>query len=541
MSATLFSANLFAEIKPVGAAPRYDFIIIGSGSAGSVLANKLSENPEHKVLLLEAGGPDTKEAIKVPVLWNTLLHTEMDWDYWTEAEKGLNLRRDLITRAKTLGGCSSHNAHIYIRGHKAIYDEWKRLGNIGWGYDDVLPYFKALENNENISDAFHGKGGPLNVKNLESPNIFVKAFVKAAVEAGVEENKDFNGEKQTGVGFYQITQKDGQRLSTATAFLHPVESRKNLEVVTYAYATKLKFEGKKCVGVEYIKFGEKKEAGTTKEVIVSGGSINSPHLLLLSGVGPAEQLKKNGIPIIADLPGVGENLQDHPLVFVAYSVKKPELTLGAQLTPEAFKQWEEKKTGPYTTNGVEGGMFHVVDEKSIAPDLQFHVSNGAATMYKTGIVIAPTMIMPKSRGKITLFNADPFKKPKIEYDYFEDEYDMKVLVEGIKLARKIADQPALKEHIDKELLPGAAVQTDDQIKNFIRQYDTNVYHPVGSCKMGIDPMAVVGPDLKVRGLEGLRVIDASIMPMITNGNTNAPSIMIGAKGADLILAEHKKK
>lgn len=525
-------------------ASKYDFIIIGAGSAGSILANKLSANPKYKVLLLEAGGRDDKLEVMVPILWPRLFRTEVDWDYFTEEEVGLDGRRDLDPRGKMLGGTGSHNAMIYIRGNRAIYDEWARLGNKGWAYEDLLPSFKETENNERGENEFHGIGGGLHIADhVLEPNPLTMAFIAAAVQAGIKENKDFNGKEQEGVGFYQVNQKNGERWGAARAFLHPAMKRPNLQVEIYAHATKLLFEDKRCVGVQYSQFGEIKEARSNKEVIVSAGAINSPQVLMVSGIGPADHLTALRIIVVVDLPGVGQNLQQHVMLPVAYFSKKP-ITASDILTPEAFKLWREERKGPFTSNGIEAGLFANVKGNPLGPDLQFHftlctfIHNGLTPAKPNTFALSPAMLLPESRGEVRLFNADPFRKPIIKMNYFTKGNDMEVLVEGIKLARKIADQPAFDEFRGDEYLPGKDVQTDDQIRDFIRQYAQTLWHEVGTCKMGSDQLAVVDDRLKVHGTEGLRVIDASIMPVIPNGNTNTPTITIGAKAADFILNDY---
>ena len=525
-------------------ASKYDFIIIGAGSAGSILANKLSANPKYKVLLLEAGGRDDKLEVLVPVLWPSLFRTEVDWDYFTEEEPGLDGRRDLDPRGKMLGGTSSHNGMIYIRGNRAIYDEWARLGNKGWAYEDLLPSFKETENNERGANEYHGTGGGLHIADqVLEPNPLTISFVAAAVQAGIKENKDFNGKEQEGVGLYQVNQKNGERWSAARAFLHPAMKRTNLQVEIYAHATKLLFEGTRCVGVQYSQFGEEKEARCSKEVIVSAGAINSPQILMVSGIGPIDHLTALGIKEVIDLLGVGQNLQQHMMLPVAYFSKKP-VTFSDILTPEAFKLWIEERKGPFTSNGIEAGLFTNVKGNPLGPDLQFHfvpgtlIHNGLTPAKPNTFVLSPAMLLPESRGEIKLFNADPFRKPIIKMNYFTKSNDIEILVEGVKLARRIANQPAFDEFRGEEYLPGKDVQSDDQIRDFIRKYVQTLWHEVGTCKMGSDPMAVVDDRLKVHGIEGLRVIDASIMPVIPNGNTNTPTITIGAKAADFILGDY---
>ncbi|MBP6986193.1 MAG: GMC family oxidoreductase N-terminal domain-containing protein [Alphaproteobacteria bacterium] len=523
-------------------AKAYDFIIVGSGSAGSVLANKLSEDSKNSVLLIEAGPEDTRLEAKVPAFWPRLVNTyDVDWAFYTEPEPGINNRMDDIPRGKMLGGSSSMNAMLYVRGAKESWDEWKLEG---WSYKDMLPYFKGMENNERGANDYHGVGGPLNVKDVE-PNITSTTFVKAAVAAGIPENKDYNGEKQEGSFLYQMNIKNGERHSGSVAFLNPVKSRKNLTIMTGAHVTKLVIEGNKCTGVEYLKDDKKQTVNTNKEVILSAGAIQSPQILMLSGVGPAKHLGMYQIPVVKDLPGVGENMQDHPIACTVYKAKKPVL-LGDD--PEAFKKWDQNRSGPFASSGVEAGLFTKINQKDIMSDLQFHfIAGNPWTGFKGVMLVCPTLVRSHSRGTITLRGTDPLRRPVIKYDYFEKvegeepNHDLQTMIEGVKLARKIMSQDVFKDLVEQELLPGPNAKTDEQIVEFLKKVVSNVFHPAGSCKMGTDEMSVVDPQLKVRGIEGLRVIDASVMPTIINGNTNAPTYAIAAKGADLILADHKKK
>jgi choline dehydrogenase len=513
----------------------YDFIIIGAGSAGCILANKLSKNPKNKVLLLEAGGSDDRAGISCPAMSSGLQRTEMDWDFIGEPEEGWNGRRDIVSRAKVLGGCSSHNYNIYMRGHKGVFDEWSRLGNKGWSYVELLPYFKEVENNERGVNEFHGVGGGLNVADQRYISPLTRAMVAAALDAGIEKNDDFNGATQTGAGLVQATIINGERCSTSRAFLHPVMDRPNLTVEIYAFVTKLLFEDKKCVGVQYNQLGNYFEAKASKEVVLSGGAINSPQVLMVSGVGPADHLKQLGIPVVADLPGVGQNLHDHPALFMEFKTKQANDLLSI-LTPDALELWNQKREGPFASILPEGCLFHYIDKSSISPDLQCFLT--PVSLIGPGhVLISIICVMPKSRGSITLFSSDPMRKPVIKFNYFQEESDLNVILEGAKLIRKIASQKSFKEVMDGEVFPGPHAQSDEDLSEFIRNNAVDSWHPVGTCKMGIDPMAVVDPDLKVHGIEGLRVIDASIMPMVTNGNTNAPAIMIGTKGADLVLVD----
>jgi choline dehydrogenase len=519
----------------------YDYIIIGAGSAGCVLANRLSADPTNNILLLEAGGPDKKQEIHIPVAFGKLFKTEVDWAYHTAPQENLHGRELFWPRGKMLGGSSSINAMIYQRGHPGDYDRWAELGNEEWSYADVLPYFKKAENQERGATPFHGTGGPLNVADLRDPHPLSQAFVEAAVQAGYgAHNPDFNDGQQEGFGFYQVTQKGGKRWSTAVGYLKPVLNRANLQAETHAQATKLLFDGKQCVGVAYRQDGQDKEARANREVILCGGSINSPQLLLLSGVGPAAHLQEHGLEVVMDLPGVGQNLIDHLAVGVTYFSQQPITLLGAESLGNLFKFFVLKK-GMLTSNVGEAGGFLRVNQDTAVPDLQYHfapaffIEHGFGSPEEHGFTIAPTLVKPQSVGHISLRSADPFDLPLIQPNYLSEPADLDLLVEGIKIARNIAASPAFAPHKGQAYLPSDDVQTDDELRDYIRQHVETLYHPVGTCKMGQDPTAVVNSHLQVHGLQGLRVADASIMPEIVNANTNAPAIMIGEKAADMIL------
>jgi choline dehydrogenase len=530
----------------------YDYIIVGAGSAGCVLANRLSADPAIRVCLLEAGPPDRNPLVRVPFgILFMMMSRAMNWRYFTEPQIHLNQRRMYWPRGKTLGGSSSSNAMVYTRGHAKDYDDWAALGNPGWGYADVLPLFKAAENNERGATAFHGVGGPLNVAELRSPNVLTQVYVKAAQEAGYAYNDDFNGARQEGVSPYQLTQKNGERWSIARAYLHPVRSRPNLTVITAARTTKVLLEGKRAVGVAYEKSGRHMEIGATQEVILSGGAINSPQLLMLSGVGPALELQRHGIPLQHLLPGVGQNLQDHLDVLVVQKCKKP-VSLGLSwhnmlMHGKYLFDYLFFRKGPLTSNGAEGGGFVKSDPAQPIPDLQFHftpvhlddharnLSRAAFTMLGHGYSLHVCDLRPKSRGHIGLVSADPKANALVEPNYLSDPADMETMLKGVKAARAVLATKAFDPYRGEEIFPGAAVQTDAQIKEFIRQKAGTIYHPVGTCKMGNDPMAVVDASLKVHGMQGLRVVDASIMPTLVGGNTNAPTVMIAEKAAQMIL------
>ena len=518
--------------------PTYDYVVIGAGSAGCVVASRLTEDSDRTVLLLEAGGADDHPQIAIPYAAWQLQGSAIDWAYRTEPQAHLDGRRIRWPRGKVLGGTSAINAMVYIRGHRQVYDEWRALGNAGWGYDDVLPLFKRSEHQERGADAYHAVGGPLNVADLRHPNPLSKMFLDAAHELDLPLNADFNGAEQAGFGPYQVTQKDGQRWSAASAFLRPALQRPNLTVRTQAHTTKLLTEGTRVVGVSYVQDGQAQQGHARHEVILCGGAINSPQLLLLSGIGPAGQLRAMGIPVVADLPGVGQNLQDHLDVAVAYVCTQP-ISWGT-LPAEAEQLYRESRSGPLTSNGPEAGGFLKTRPGLPMPDLQFHFSPGWSVGYGSdrppghGFAFWPALLRPESRGYLALRSPDPFDAPLIQPNYLASEADTDVLLEGIRVARELARTQAFASVIGEEIQPGSATASAEELRTYIRRRASTVYHPTGTCKMGDDPLAVVDAQLRVHGLQGLRVADASIMPTIVNGTTQAPAMLIGEKRADLV-------
>jgi choline dehydrogenase len=520
----------------------YDYVIVGAGTAGCVLAARLSENPRMTVLLLEAGGANQKKEFRIPAAFSKLFRSEFDWSYYTEAEPQLNNRSLFWPRGKVLGGSSSINAMIYVRGNRADYNQWRDLGNAGWGFDDVLPYFKRAENQERGASEFHGVGGPYDVADLRWVHPLTRVFLDAAAEAGFASNEDFNGATQEGAGLNQVNQRHGRRWSASDAYLNPAAGRSNLTIETKAHATSVIFEKQRAVGVAYLRDGAAREARASREVILAGGAVNSPQLLLLSGVGPADELRKMGIAVRADLPGVGKNLQDHLVMVVEYECTKP-ITLETAETIPNFLRFLALGRGPLTSNVGEASIFTKTLKEAPSPDLQiifapaYYRNHGFNPPPGHRYSIGPTLLSPHSRGSITLRSKDAFDAPIIRANYLDDVADLRVLVEGIKLARKIGEARAFAAYRRVETFPGSSVTSDEAIAEKVRSTAETLYHPVGTCKMGPDPMAVVDSRLRVREVEGLRVADASVMPVIISGNTNAPVAMIAEKAAEMIRSE----
>ncbi|MEC4881185.1 MAG: GMC family oxidoreductase N-terminal domain-containing protein [Scytonema sp. PMC 1070.18] len=502
---------------------KHDYVVIGAGSAGCVIANRLTEDSDTTVLLLEAGSPPNLPEHQVPLGWIKLWGTEVDWAYSTEEEPYINNRKIYCPRGKALGGSSAINAMIYIRGSRYDYDRWQELGNVGWSYQDVLPYFKKSENQQRGASEFHGVDGLLSVTDPLAPSIISQRFVEAGAALGYGLNPDFNGAQQQGAGLYQLTIKDGKRHSTAEAFLRPILDRPNLTVTTSALVTRLLFDGTRTVGVEYLHDGAIHQSFVYQEVILSAGAIDSPKLLMLSGIGHADRLQALDIPVVVDLPGVGQNLQDHLHVAVAH-----QATQDLQPAP--------------TSNIAEAGLFlHTEGRLDAAPDLQFFSgpvlwTHPTYAREGSGFVATACLTNPQSRGSVSLRSASPKDPSVIRMNYLRSQSDLQKLLTGIKIIRQIFHSNIFDEFRGEEAAPSVDNHTDEALSAYIRETCDTVYHPVGTCKMGTDPDSVVDPELRVHGVEGLRVVDASIMPTITTGNTNAPTIMIGEKAADLIKA-----
>ena len=539
-----------------------DYIIIGAGSAGCVLANRLSEEPGTSVLLLEAGAPDKKLEIHIPAAYSKLNRTAVDWAYWTEPQEHVDGRRMYLPRGKTLGGSSSTNAMAYVRGNRADYDAWAAAGNAGWDYASVLPYFKRSERNEQIGQldaTYHGGNGPLNVTyatRFRTP--LADAFVQACLQHGIRENQDMNGAEQEGAGLFQFTIKDGKRHSTAAAFLKPVLNRPNLTVRTQAHTQRILIKDGRAVGVELTTGKSLTETVLArKEVILSAGAFNSPQLLMLSGVGPGDELRRHGIDVRADLPGVGQNLQDH--LFAGVSALANQLVgTNHWLKPlnqlKGFWQYATAGKGPLTISPLEANAFVRTSESLTHPDLQLHFAPiHVGDDYKVdfydpstfptkadGWSILPTLLHPTSRGYVGLRSANPMEAPVIQPNFLSTEADRDLLLQGTKLALELNRSAAFAPWLDHALMPAESA-SDEQLIAHIRKIVETVYHPVGTCRMGPGDNAVVDEQLRVRSIAGLRVVDASVMPSIVSGNTNAPVIMIAEKAADLILGKSIQK
>ena len=511
----------------------FDYVIVGAGSAGCVVAGRLSEDPDARVALLEAGDQDTQPEIHIPAAFPALFKSDLDWDLLGEREPGLDNRRLYLPRGRMLGGCSSINAMIYIRGNRLDYDAWAAAGADGWGYDDVLPYFKRSEDNERSEDAYHGVGGPMSVSESRSMQPLADTMLEAARRAGHEANPDFNGARQEGVGRFQLTQRDGLRCSSADAFLRPAAERSNLTILTRAFTQRILFEGDRAVGVEILRDGQVRTIRAEREVILSAGAYHSPVLLMLSGIGPEDQLSPLGIEIRERLP-VGENLQDHIMAQLNYLTDEPSLFNAA--TPENFALLEQGR-GPLTSNIPEAAGFFRARPGVDAPDVQFHFApsmffdEGLTAPSDHGYAFGPVVIKPTSRGRVMLRTPLPHSKPRVLCNFLTTDEDRESMLIGLRMALEIASQAPLTA-VERAPFLVPASDSDEDLMAFARKAGQPVYHPTSTCAIG----AVVDSALRVYGVQGLRVADASVMPEITRGNTNAPTIMIGEKAADLIRA-----
>ena len=532
-------------------ADTFDFIVTGAGSAGAAVAARLSESGKHTVLLLEAGGKDSNLWIHIPLGFaRTYVNPAVNWKFESAPQPQLGNRRIYVPRGKTLGGTSSINGMVYIRGNHADYDEWRQRGCEGWDWDSVLPFFKKAENQTRGADEFHATGGPLNVSDHAKGLELADAVLTAAEQAGIPRNPDFNGAVQEGCGYYQTTTSNKRRWSTAKAYIDRARGRPNLEIRTGAHATKLLIENDQAVGVEYQSPAGLRTVRARREVIVSGGAYGSPQLLQLSGLGPAEHLQAMGIPVVHDMPAVGANLHDHFGMYMSWRCAKP-VTLN-----DLENSWPRKimaaamyglfRSGPMASNGIHAGLFSKSDARLERPDLQINLLEWS-TKERTkdrviphafsGFTLGPVHLAPDGRGTVRLASPDPLAPPEILFDFLRTEYDMRAMIAGVRLARAIAAQPALKPYIVEEIIPGSATASDEELAAFVRETGVTNHHPSSTCAMGTGSNSVVDPRLRVHGIRGLRVADASIMPKVVAGNTNAPSIMIGEKAAAMILED----
>jgi choline dehydrogenase len=529
-----------------------DYLVVGGGSAGCVVASRLSEDPNAQVAIFEAGARNDSLLVNWPAGYSKLQGEKFRWEWMTAPQKHLDNRRVLFPQGKILGGGSAVNSMVYIRGNRRDYDHWADLGNEGWSFDDVLPYFKRSEDNERFCDRFHGIGGLLGVADQRYPIDLTRRFVRAAQEAGFPYTSDFNGASQHGVGFYQVTQRRVRRSSSATAFLYPALARKNLMLETNARVTRIVIEKGRAVGVELLRRGASRPeiVRARREVIVSSGAINSPKLLLLSGIGPAEELRPAGVAVTHDLPGVGKNLQDHMDVYCCAALKEALSYNGHDSGLKMIRHGVEFLmfgTGAVSSNVCEAGAFVSTTGDVDWPDIQMHflpayvIDHGRIKVGGHGMTLNTAYLRPESRGEVTLASANPLDEPLIDPNYLCAPGDLRHSIDGFKLAREILSQSSLASITTTEHLPGADIRSDADIAAYVRQYGKTDFHPAGTCKMGSDRAAVVDSDLKVRGLEGLRVIDASVMPTLISGNTNATSIMIGEKGSDALLGRRLPK
>jgi choline dehydrogenase len=526
----------------------FDYVIVGAGSAGCVLANRLSADGRHSVLLLEAGPKDNNIWIHVPLGYGRLFKEKtVNWMYQTEPEPGLGGRTVFQPRGKVLGGSSSINGLLYVRGQHEDYDRWRQHGNSGWGYDDVLPYFKKAEDQQRGPDDFHGAGGPLPVSDWRHADPLSEAFVQAAAQTGIPVNPDFNGASQEGAGFFQTTTRRGRRASTAVAYLRPAKGRTNLHIATSALAQRIVFDGRRADAVEYRQAGTLRTARARKEILVSGGAYNSPQLLQLSGVGPAELLRTHGINVVLDAPGVGHDLQDHLQVRMvmrcSQSITLNDIVNSPVRRILAGARYAAFRRGPLTIAAGTSGAFFKTSPRLATPDIQVHFlpfstdKMGEKLHSFSGFSASVCQLRPESRGSLRIKSADPAVPPEIRINYLATEVDRTANVEGLKILRKILQAPALSSYVTEEVDPGLKVSTDEELLNYCRQRGSTIYHPTSTCRMGSDPLAVVDQRLRVRGIEGLRVVDGSIMPDLVSGNTNAAIIMIAEKASDMILEE----
>lgn len=526
----------------------FDYVIVGGGSAGCVLANRLSASGVYRVLLLEAGGEDRNPWIHIPIGYGKLFkNPKLNWLYETEPEPELMNRRILQPRGKVLGGSSSINGLVYIRGQKEDFDHWRQLGNVGWSYEDVLPYFRKAEDQQRGGDEYHGIGGPLSVSDQTEPHELCEAFIAAAEQTGIPRNDDFNGVRQEGAGYFQTTSRRGRRCSAAVGYLRPARQRPNLRVLTNAPTTRVLFEGGAAIGVAFAHQGEQWKVLAAGEVILAAGAIATPQLLQLSGVGPAALLQRFGVTVVKDMPGIGEDLQDHLQSRVVYRCTRP-ITLNDDVASLARSvgiglRYALRRKGPLTISAGYAGGFFRTDPRLATPDVQAHFINFSTTKMGdklhpfSGFTASICQLRPESRGWVRIKSADPALPPAIQLNYLAAETDRRTMIAGLKLLRQIMAAPALRPYVESEYEPGADCASDEDLLRHIRERASTIYHPTCTCRMGEDARAVVDARLRLRGMGRLRIIDGSVMPRVVSGNTNAAIIMIGEKGADMILED----
>lgn len=527
----------------------HDLVVVGAGSAGCVLANRLSADGRLRIALLEAGAPDRSPWIHLPIGYGkTMWHPRLNWRFETEPDPNMGNRRLYWPRGKTLGGSSSINGLIVIRGQPEDYDTWRDLGNPGWGWSEVLPYFVKLESNPDFSeDQLHGSGGPLHVSSIPRRHELIEAVIESAEKLGVPRTRDFNGRQQEGVGYFQLTVRNGLRVSAAKAYLRPAARRQNLDIVTEAHATRVIFENGRAAGVLYRQGGVERRIRARRGVVLSAGAVQSPQLLMLSGIGPGAQLQEMGIPVFVDRPSVGTNLQDHLQVRAIYKANRPITTNDILRSPwgrmRVGLEWILTRSGPLAIGINQGGLFTRVLPDSKRPDVQFHIATLSADMAGgkvhpfSGFTLSVCQLRPESRGVLKLASPDPMLPPAIHPNYLAAETDRRCVVAGLAFARKLAQTPPLADLISAEHQPGPEAQGDAELLAFARAHGQTIFHPSGTCRMGSDDEAVVDPRLRVRGVDGLWVVDCSVMPTLVSGNTNLPAIMIGEKASDMILED----
>lgn len=534
-----------------GGTETFDYVIVGAGSAGCVLANRLSADPAVRVALLEAGGRDRNPWLHIPAgYFRTMFNPNLTWQFGAGPEPYLDGRIVPWPRGRVLGGTSAVNGLLYVRGQAQDFDMWRQLGNAGWSYQDVLPYFKRAEDQERGEDEYHGAGGPLGVSDVRMKNPLCEAYIAACVAAGIPRTTDFNGANQEGVGYYQLTTRNGRRCSTAVGYLNPVRSRSNLAIITNAEVKRVELEGRRATGVVYRRDGQTRTVKATREVLLAAGAIGSPQLLQVSGIGPGAVLQKAGVGVLHELPGVGENLQDHFQARFVYDCSLPaslnDVWHSRLMQFRAGLEYAFSRSGILTIGAGVVGVFARSRPGLEVPDVQVHFMPlsaerpGQGLHPFSGVTASVCQLRPESRGVISITAPDPAIPPSIVANYLASETDCEVLLAGLRMLRRIAAQPEFARHVKREFLPGAGVESDEELMAFAKAKGTTIFHPCGTCKMGRDPMAVVDERLRVHGIAGLRVVDASIMPTMTSGNTNAPAIMIGEKASDMIREDARQ-